>query len=106
MSLASLVAFALLCRVHVPEIVHPLSSHRVLTMEFIDGVGVTDKEALARLGVAPRSLAQLVAETFSEMIFIHGDVHCDPHAANMVRKGGAGWEFFPLSRCRCLLEWS
>jgi hypothetical protein len=40
-----------------------------------------------RLGVSPRSLAQLVSETFNEMIFIHGDVHCDPHAANMVRTG-------------------
>jgi aarF domain-containing kinase len=59
-------------------------------MEFIDGVGVTDKDALARLGIAPRSLAQLVAETFNEMIFIHGDVHCDPHAANMVSRGGWG----------------
>jgi hypothetical protein len=39
---------------------------------------------LQRLGVSPRSLAQLVSETFNEMIFIHGDVHCDPHAANMV----------------------
>jgi predicted unusual protein kinase regulating ubiquinone biosynthesis (AarF/ABC1/UbiB family) len=32
------------------------------------------------------------------MIFIHGDVHCDPHAANLVRQPGlrggrrfAGW---------------
>lgn len=53
-------------------------------MEFIDGVRVTDKEALSSLGISPHSLSQLVAETFNEMIFIHGDVHCDPHSANMV----------------------
>lgn len=29
-------------------------------------------------------MAQLVATTFADMIFIHGDVHCDPHAANML----------------------
>lgn len=45
-----------------------------------------------RLGVSPHSLAQLVSETFNEMIFIHGDVHCDPHAANMVR----GYAFIVL----------
>lgn len=45
--------------------------------------------AVQRLGVSPHSLAQLVSETFNEMIFIHGDVHCDPHAANMVSEHGA-----------------
>jgi aarF domain-containing kinase len=29
-------------------------------------------------------VARLVAKTFAEMIFIHGDVHCDPHAANLL----------------------
>ena len=39
----------------------------------------------------PGELAKLISETFSEMIFTHGHVHCDPHAANMlVRKGGDG----------------
>jgi predicted unusual protein kinase regulating ubiquinone biosynthesis (AarF/ABC1/UbiB family) len=57
-------------------------------MEFIDGVQVTDRPGLQRLGIAPGALAQLVSQTFNEMIFIHGDVHCDPHAANLV---GACW---------------
>jgi hypothetical protein len=58
-------------------------------MEFIDGARLTDPAALAARGVSRPGLARLVAETFNEMIFIHGDVHCDPHAANMVRAGGA-----------------
>lgn len=53
-------------------------------MEFIDGVGVTDTAALAALGLSRRSVMLLVAETFNEMIFAHGYVHCDPHAANML----------------------
>lgn len=55
---------------------------------------VTDVAALKKLGVSPRAVSLLVAETFNEMIFTHGYVHCDPHAANMlVRKvvsGGFG----------------
>eukprot|EP00879_Flechtneria_rotunda_P031719 GHRR01034673.1.p1 GENE.GHRR01034673.1~~GHRR01034673.1.p1 ORF type:complete len:438 (+),score=116.78 GHRR01034673.1:236-1549(+) len=77
-------------RVHIPEVYPNLTSHRVLTMEFIDGVQVTDKQGLQRLGVSPRNLAQLVSETFNEMIFIHGDVHCDPHAANMLVRRDPG----------------
>jgi len=58
-------------------------------MEFIDGARLTDTAALDALGVSRPRLAALVAETFNEMVFIFGDVHCDPHAANLVR-GGSG----------------
>ncbi len=35
-----------------------------------------------------------VSETFAEMIFRHGFVHCDPHAANMLLRLKEGWFFF------------
>lgn len=47
-------------RVHVPEVDYRTTSHRVLTMEFIDGVGVTDVVALRRLGVSPAAVSRLV----------------------------------------------
>jgi hypothetical protein len=34
------------CSVHVPHVYEAMSSPRVLVMEFIDGVQVTDKEGL------------------------------------------------------------
>ncbi|KAK9823333.1 hypothetical protein WJX72_001997 [[Myrmecia] bisecta] len=74
-------------RVVVPKIYHETSSARVLTMEFIEGAMVTEKDALQQMGIVSRELAQLVAETFNEMIFRMGFIHCDPHAANLlVRK--------------------
>eukprot|EP00798_Chlamydomonas_sp_ICE-L_P012309 gene12309-15472_t len=76
-------------KVHVPSVDPSRSSVRVLTMEFVDGVGVTDVLALEKAGISAGEVARLVSETFAEMMFIHGDVHCDPHAANMmVRKQG------------------
>lgn len=38
---------------------------------------------LKEFGFQPEKVAQLVSRTFNEMVFIHGDVHCDPHAANL-----------------------
>ncbi|CAD7704627.1 unnamed protein product [Ostreobium quekettii] len=74
-------------RVKVPEVIHNLTSKRVLTMEFIDGISVTDCEGLDALGVDTGKVAELVSQTFSEMIFVFGEVHCDPHEANLlVRK--------------------
>jgi aarF domain-containing kinase len=63
---------------------------------------VTDLEGLKRLGAPPSDVAALISEAFSEMIFTFGDVHCDPHAANLlVRRTpdggcapptGGGWQ--------------
>jgi len=74
-------------RVHIPHIDHSRTSQRVLTMEFIQGVPVTDPAGLRALGVSPGALSRLISETFNEMVFRHGDVHADPHTANLlVRK--------------------
>lgn len=71
-------------KVAVPVIDHSKTSHRVVTMEYIDGVKVTDIEGLKKLGAPPAAVARLISQTFNEMIFKFGDVHADPHAANML----------------------
>lgn len=71
-------------KVHVPTIDHSKTSHRVCTMEFIDGVKVVDLAGLKKLGAPPAAVARLISETFNEMIFKFGDLHADPHAANML----------------------
>ena len=48
------------------------------------------RQRLQEAGLRPQAIAQLVSQTFNEMIFMHGYVHCDPHAANLfvrVHKG-------------------
>lgn len=69
-------------KVAVPKIRY--SSPRVLVMEFIHGVNISDKEGLKRIGCSPKNLAHLIALTFNEMIFRHGNVHADPHPANLL----------------------
>ena len=56
-----------------------------------EGIDVLQLTMQGVTSCRPGELAKLISETFSEMIFTHGHVHCDPHAANMlVRKGGDG----------------
>ncbi|EFN51969.1 hypothetical protein CHLNCDRAFT_32749 [Chlorella variabilis] len=71
-------------RVAVPAVDLSRTSHRVLTMEFVEGVKVTDAAGLAALGAEAGEVSRLISETFNEMIFTFGDVHCDPHAANLL----------------------
>ncbi len=58
----------------IPDILHHLSTERVITMEYVKGAAVCDRDALQRLGVKPSEVAKLVSETFNEMIFTFGDV--------------------------------
>ena len=79
-------------RVRVPDPAPEFSTGRVLAMEWIDGAPVTDRAGVVAAGVRPSDVAWLVAETFAEMIFLHGHVHCDPHGGNLLvrRVGGGG----------------
>lgn len=70
--------------VHVPIVYSKFSNKRLLVMEYVDGVKPTDIEGLRRLGMDPLKVARTISSIFSEMIFTHGFVHCDPHPGNML----------------------
>ena len=65
---------------------HPkLSSARVLTMQLLEGVPVSDlAEGKSTVDETSRQkLAKLAAEVYVEMIFMHGIYHADPHPGNV-----------------------
>ncbi|PKA50050.1 Putative ABC1 protein [Apostasia shenzhenica] len=70
--------------IYTPKVYWDLSSSKVLTMEYMDAAEITDLSAIERLGIKPSEVSKLVSQAFAEMIFRHGFVHCDPHAANMM----------------------
>ncbi|XP_044979810.1 putative ABC1 protein At2g40090 [Hordeum vulgare subsp. vulgare] len=70
--------------IYTPKVYWNLSTSRILTMEYIDAKEVTDVKGIKDLGMRPVDVSNLVNKAFAEMIFKHGFVHCDPHAANMM----------------------
>ncbi|KAK9153512.1 hypothetical protein Sjap_000992 [Stephania japonica] len=70
--------------IYAPSVFWNLSTSKLLTMEFMDGAEISDVKKIQRLGIQPSEVAKLVSQAFSEMIFKHGFVHCDPHAANLL----------------------
>lgn len=75
--------------VHVPEVYPEFSTTRVLCMEFIAGVEVTDLSGLRRLGIAPELVAKRGARILLTQIFRTGFFHADPHPGNLrVLPGG------------------
>mmetsp|Transcript_87448 Transcript_87448/g.136870 ORF Transcript_87448/g.136870 Transcript_87448/m.136870 type:complete len:573 (+) Transcript_87448:66-1784(+) len=70
--------------VFVPEVMTDMSSKMVMTMEFCDDlIKADDPDGLRAAGLDVMECAQLLCDTFAEMIFIHGRVHADPHAGNV-----------------------
>ncbi len=63
---------------------HPhLSSSRVLTMEWFDGIPFSQPEAITAAGGHLGELARRGAKAFLDMIFRHGLFHADPHPGNV-----------------------
>lgn len=69
--------------VFVPKYYPNLTSKKLLTMEFVDGVHPYDKEGLERIGVSPHQLAVNGMYSLFEQIFQHGFFHADPHPGNL-----------------------
>ena len=66
-----------------PHVYWSHSSRGVLTMEFIDGIKVSDLSSLESTGLDPKLIAQRGADAFLEMVLKHGFFHGDPHPGNV-----------------------
>ncbi|CAH1791947.1 unnamed protein product [Owenia fusiformis] len=75
----------------VPKIYWDLSTDRVLTMEYCEGGKVTDKQYMEQHKIPVDQVTRCLGKLYSEMIFVEGYVHCDPHPGNvLVNKTSSG----------------
>uniref|UniRef100_A0A1B6CIR2 ABC1 atypical kinase-like domain-containing protein n=1 Tax=Clastoptera arizonana TaxID=38151 RepID=A0A1B6CIR2_9HEMI len=95
--------------VYIPKINWDLSSKRILTAEFIDGIKINEKEKLVQNGFTLADIDYKLFKIFSEQIFHTGFVHADPHPGNVLVRHGVDnkaqlvlldhglYEFMPFS---------
>jgi ubiquinone biosynthesis protein len=69
--------------VYVPQVHLELSGARVLTMEEIEGIKITDLEALKKAGLDRHAIAANGANAYLKQIFGKGFFHADPHPGNL-----------------------
>ncbi len=69
--------------VRIPRVFWETTTSRILTLERLRGVKVSDRAALITGGVDPRSLAERATQVTARMIFEHGFFHADPHPGNL-----------------------
>lgn len=70
--------------VHVPVPFPDRCSRRVLTMERLEGVSLSQRDALVAAGYDLSELARRGADIFLKMVFRDGFYHADPHPGNLM----------------------
>lgn len=70
-------------RIRVPKVIWSHTTKRVLTLENVWGIKITDYEAIERAGVDKSEVASLLIDTYFKQIFEDGFFHADPHPGNL-----------------------
>ena len=70
--------------VRVPAIHHELSTGRVLVMERVSGIKITDRAAIERAGLDPAAVVQDLMSAYVRMILAAGFFQADPHPGNLM----------------------
>ncbi len=70
-------------RVHVPRVVWESTTKRVLTLEDVYAIKITDYDAITEAGIERSEVAQELIATYLKQIFEDGFFHADPHPGNL-----------------------
>ncbi len=67
----------------VPAVLPELSTERLLVMDYIEGIKITDREALEQANISPHEVARLLNDLYAEQMLHLGILHADPHPGNL-----------------------
>jgi len=70
-------------RIRIPEVVWDLSTRRVLTLEDVSAIKISDYEAISAAGIDRAEVAAVVLDAYMQMILEDGLFHADPHPGNL-----------------------
>jgi predicted unusual protein kinase regulating ubiquinone biosynthesis (AarF/ABC1/UbiB family) len=74
----------------IPEVIEELTTGRLLVMGLVEGIKITDREALVEAGIDPREVAELLVDAYADQLFRRGVLHADPHPGNLLVRPGRG----------------
>jgi predicted unusual protein kinase regulating ubiquinone biosynthesis (AarF/ABC1/UbiB family) len=69
---------------YVPAPLWDLTATRVLTMELVAGTKVTELSGLRRTEQSMVELASALMRGYLDQVFVHGEIHADPHPGNLL----------------------
>jgi ubiquinone biosynthesis protein len=81
-------------QIHVPTIYPNLSTSKVLTMEFVEGVKITDVATIDAAGLDREALADTFVRCMVKQLLFDGFFHADPHPGNILVNVSTGTIIF------------
>jgi len=76
-------------KVYIPKVYEDYTTKKILTIEYCEGVKISNLEQIDAWGHDRAALTELFVQTCCQMILIDGFYHADPHPGNvMVNKQG------------------
>jgi predicted unusual protein kinase regulating ubiquinone biosynthesis (AarF/ABC1/UbiB family) len=70
--------------VYIPDVYKDYSSKRVLTIEYCEGVKISDVAQISAWGIDLGELAEKLVRVYCQMILMDGFYHADPHPGNVL----------------------
>ncbi|MGE5398439.1 MAG: ABC1 kinase family protein [Chitinophagales bacterium] len=67
----------------IPKVYWNLTTKNVLTMEYIEGIKVSDVDSLRKAGFNLQRVATIIVESFFSQVYEVGFFHADPHPGNL-----------------------
>ena len=71
-----------------PRVYEALSTHKVLVMDYLDGIPIDDVTKLEASGYHLSEIAQKLANNYVQQVIDDGFFHADPHAGNIIIDAG------------------
>jgi predicted unusual protein kinase regulating ubiquinone biosynthesis (AarF/ABC1/UbiB family) len=75
-------------RIRIPAVYWPYTTHKVLALEYLEGIKITDFDQIDRAGIDRREAGRILAEAYAQMFFSDGLFHGDPHPGNIFVRPG------------------
>ena len=75
-------------RIKIPIVYWPFTTSKVLALEYLEGIKITDFDAIDRQGIDRKEVARILAEAYAQMFFLDGLFHGDPHPGNLFVRSG------------------
>jgi len=69
--------------IRIPAVVWELSSRRVLCLDYLSGIKISDRQALLEAGIDPAAVAEKGAASYLQQLVRFGFFHADPHPGNL-----------------------
>lgn len=70
--------------IHSPKVYREFTTSRVLTLEFISGIKISDNQKLLDNGLDRKIIARRLAHSYFRQVFNYGFFHADPHPGNLL----------------------